>query len=162
LRGFLGATLPHYMIPSRFVFLDAMPLTVNGKLDRRSLPSPGHNPVDRETSASPDNETEAAIAAAFVDELGIDQVSRDANFFDLGAHSMCIVRVHRRLSQQHEMDVSIVSFYTFPTVATLAAHIAGPSDEPLQATRQEATGRADLRKRARRRRRGRSQGQSNE
>lgn len=154
LRRFLAASLPEYMIPSHFVFLDAFPLTINGKLDRRSLPAPEDldDPADNYVAAA--NSTEMIIAAAFARVLGVDQVSRDANFFDLGAHSMSIVSVHRHLQQEHGMDLSILSFYEFPTVVSLAAHIAGgPSGEVADIGR-EATGRAELRRRSRQRRRG--------
>ena len=161
LRSFLNLSLPEYMIPSRFVFLDTLPLTENGKLDRRSLPDPGDTPSDSVTFTAPENDTEAVIAAAFADELGLDQVSRDANFFDLGAHSMGIVRVHQGLEQQHGMNVSIVSFYTYPTVAALAAHVTG-ANEPSQLEHQEAVDRGDLRRRARSHRRSRARGRNDE
>jgi amino acid adenylation domain-containing protein len=154
LRRFLGGSLPGYMIPSHFVFLEAFPLTVNGKLDHRSLPTPEDHEGQTECYVAPSNETEEAIAAALVRVLGVDRVSRNVNFFDLGAHSMSIVRVHRHLKQEHGMDLSIVSFYAFPTVALLAAYIAGGSSGDTVAARNEAADRAELRRRARQRRRG--------
>jgi amino acid adenylation domain-containing protein len=154
LRRFLGGDLPGYMIPSHFVFLEAFPLTINGKLDHRSLPAPEDQEGRTERYVAPSNETEEAIAATLARVLGVDRVSRDVNFFDLGAHSMSIVRVHRHLKQKHGMDLSIVSFYTFPTVALLAAHIAGRSSGDAAVARNEAADRAELRRRARQRRRG--------
>jgi len=155
LRRFLGASLPEYMIPSHFMFLDAFPLTVNGKLDRQGLPAPDDQQGPTQSYVAAANETEEVVAAAFATVLGVEKVSRDANFFDLGAHSMSIVRVHRHLKQERGMDLSIVSFYTFPTVASLAAHIAGgPSRESAAAG--AAADRAELRRRARRSRRERT------
>ena len=139
---------------AHFVFLEAFPLTVNGKLDHRSLPTPEDHEGQTECYVAPSNETEEAIAAALVRVLGVDRVSRNVNFFDLGAHSMSIVRVHRHLKQEHGMDLSIVSFYAFPTVALLAAYIAGGSSGDTVAARNEAADRAELRRRARQRRRG--------
>jgi acyl carrier protein len=92
------------------------------------------------------------IAAAFASVLGVEQVSRDDNFFDLGAHSMSIITIHRQLQQEHGVDLSIIAFYEYPTVASLAMHLS--NEEHEDDDDREATDRAALRLRARRRRRG--------
>jgi amino acid adenylation domain-containing protein len=154
LRRFLAGNLPEYMMPTHFVCLDAFPLTVNGKLDRRSLPTPEDQEESTDTYVAADNATERAIAATFAKVLGVDRVSREANFFDLGAHSMSIVSVHRHLQQEHGMELSIVSFYEFPTVVSLATHISGAASGEATVVGREATDRAARRRSARQRRRG--------
>jgi amino acid adenylation domain-containing protein len=152
LRRFLTSHLPAYMVPSHFVFLDAFPLTVNGKLDRDRLPAPDGVTDPEKVHVAAANQTERMIAAAFASVLGVEQVSRDDNFFDLGAHSMSIITIHRQLQQEHGVDLSIIAFYEYPTVASLAMHLS--NEEHEDDDDREATDRAALRLRARRRRRG--------
>jgi hypothetical protein len=151
LRTHLAGRLPDYMIPSHFIFVDAFPLTVNGKLDNQSLPLPESQRDQTETYVAAQNGTEEVIAEAFAEALGVTRVGRDANFFDLGAHSMSIIHVHRRLQQEHGMNVSVVAFYEFPTVHLLATHLMG--DPVSDSTGAEATDRAVQRRKARQRRR---------
>ena len=150
LRTHLAGRLPDYMIPSHFIFLDAFPLTVNGKLDIQSLPLPESQHDQTETCVAAQNGTEEVIAEAFAAALGVTRVSRDANFFDLGAHSMSIIHVHRRLQQEHGMNVSVVAFYEFPTVHLLATHMMG---DPVSDSTGAETDRAVQRRKARQRRR---------
>ena len=152
LRRFLTSHLPAYMVPSHFVFLDAFPLTINGKLDRARLPAPDGVTDPEKVYVAATNQTERMIAVAFANVLGVEQVSRDGNFFDLGAHSMSIITVHRQLQQEHGVELSIITFYEYPTVASLAMHLS--SEEQEDDDGREVTDRAALRLRARRRRRG--------
>jgi acyl carrier protein len=140
------------MVPSHFVFLDAFPLTINGKLDRARLPAPDGVTDPEKVYVAATNQTERMIAVAFANVLGVEQVSRDGNFFDLGAHSMSIITVHRQLQQEHGVELSIITFYEYPTVASLAMHLS--SEEQEDDDGREVTDRATLRLRARRRRRG--------
>ncbi|WP_434524334.1 amino acid adenylation domain-containing protein [Photorhabdus asymbiotica] len=97
LRAHLSAILPDYMVPSAFVRLDAFPLTPNGKLDRRALPTPDSEAVARQIYEAPQGETEIALAAIWRELLGIEQVSRHDSFFALGGHSLLAVRMIERL-----------------------------------------------------------------
>jgi amino acid adenylation domain-containing protein len=97
LRLALAAKLPAYMVPSSFVFLDAMPLTDNLKLDRKSvlrLPPPKEAPASY--SEPPRNNIERIIASAWEDALGLDHIGLEQAFFDLGAHSLTVAEVHSR------------------------------------------------------------------
>jgi amino acid adenylation domain-containing protein len=148
LRRVLGAALPGYMVPSNFVVLDALPLTANGKIDRKALPKA---PFDEELaikSEAPRNALEQAIVDAWKDALGVSQVGLDRNFFDLGAHSLMVAEVHMQLRQSLAREISLVDLFQFPTVSALAAHLSG------QERSAPITNRGEKRLAARQRRRG--------
>ncbi|MBS9440045.1 amino acid adenylation domain-containing protein, partial [Photorhabdus noenieputensis] len=97
LRDHLSAILPDYMVPTAFVRLDAFPLTPNGKLDRRALPTPDNEALARQVYVAPQGETEMALATIWRELLGIEQISRYDSFFALGGHSLLAVRMIGRL-----------------------------------------------------------------
>jgi amino acid adenylation domain-containing protein len=138
LRDHLRATLPDYMIPSAFMFLQELPRLPNGKLDRSALPAP-EKQIDEGALnfAAAATSLQQAISAAFCSVLQISQVGVDQNFFDLGAHSLQIVRVHEELKQHIAVKVALISFFQYPTIRTLAAFIEqqGP-DETYGATNE--------------------------
>ncbi|MFL5506762.1 MAG: AMP-binding enzyme, partial [Gemmatimonadales bacterium] len=128
LKTHLRGALPDFMVPSHIVRLDALPMTPNGKVDRRALPDPGGEAPAAEPSAEsrPANVIEESIAGVWRDLLRIQQVSREANFFDLGGHSLLAVQVHRRLKELFpERPLSITDLFRFPTIATLAGFLGG-------------------------------------
>jgi len=126
LRQHLRAKLPEYMIPTRFVWIDALPLTANGKLDRQALPAPSQTARQANTLATPPgNDVDCEIAQIWQDVLGLDRVGINENFFDLGGHSLLLVRVHSRLKQRFGTVLSLVDLYRLPTVSDLAAFVAG-------------------------------------
>ncbi|MQX45582.1 amino acid adenylation domain-containing protein, partial [Sinorhizobium medicae] len=88
LRAHLGGLLPDYMVPSAFVRLDALPLTVNGKLDRKALPVPDDDAYARRTYEAPQGEIETLLAGIWAELLGVERVGRHDNFFELGGHSL--------------------------------------------------------------------------
>jgi acyl-coenzyme A synthetase/AMP-(fatty) acid ligase/acyl carrier protein len=136
LRAALAATLPEYMVPSNFVFLDSFPLTANGKIDRNALPHP--STLENEPSAAsemPRNELEGAIGQAWKDALGVDSVGLDENFFDLGAHSLMVAEVHMQLQQVLGRELSLVDLFQFPTVTALANHLKGEETAPQVSSR---------------------------
>ncbi len=134
LRSVLESKLPDYMVPSAFVFLPELPLTYNGKIDRKALlklPPPsiaisasGGQPQD-ESSNQPFNEIERMVAAAWEDALGIPSVGMNDNFFDLGAHSLTVAEVHAKLQEALGCEISLLDLFQFSTVSTLARHLAG-------------------------------------
>ncbi len=133
LRAFLRERLPEFMVPSAFVFLGALPLSPNGKMDRRALPPPDEAVRERPTHAVPGSEIERRIAAAWQEVLGVERVGLHDNFFDLGGHSLRLVEVHARLLRSLGRDIPIVELFQYPTVARLAAHLAG--GEPAASSR---------------------------
>jgi natural product biosynthesis luciferase-like monooxygenase protein len=124
LRRALAQELPDVMVPSAVVVLQAMPLTPNGKVDRRALPEPHAAPAMR-PAAAPENELEKTIAAIWREVLGLPQVGTSDNFFDLGGHSLLVVQVQRRLREACGREISITDMFRLPTIGALAAHLAG-------------------------------------
>ncbi|NEP55457.1 MAG: amino acid adenylation domain-containing protein [Symploca sp. SIO2G7] len=99
LRNFLKQKLPNYIVPSAFVMLEALPLTANGKVDRRALPAPDLEKNRLSEFIPPRTPTEEAIANIFASVLGIKQVGVHDNFFELGGHSLSATQVISRLQQ---------------------------------------------------------------
>jgi len=128
LRNRLRERIPDYMIPGSTVVLDALPLLPNGKLDRSKLPAPDRTKesADRSPYEVPHNfhnATESAIAKVFQDLLHTNRIGVDQRFFDLGAHSLLLVKAHDRLRRELDPNLRLVSFFQYPSVAALAAHI---------------------------------------
>ncbi len=142
LRDHLRAMLPEYMIPSAFVFLQELPRLPNGKLDRNALPAPQHQPgAGGASSAAASPSVQEAISAAFRSVLRVEKVGVDQNFFDLGAHSLQIVRVHEELNRRIATKVPLLSFFQYPTVRTLAAFIEQHSPDEGYGTTGEPVDR---------------------
>jgi amino acid adenylation domain-containing protein len=126
LRRALESKLPDYMVPSVFVFLECLPLTPNGKIDRNALPAPPTQVDTAQISFEPPrSDLESTIAQTWGQELGIEQVGLNDNFFDLGAHSLMVAEVHVQLQQILNRDISLVDLFQFPTVRSLASHLSG-------------------------------------
>jgi amino acid adenylation domain-containing protein len=121
LRARLKETLPEYMVPSVFEFMTAFPLTPNGKVDRNALPAPAGGrselAADYVTARDP---IEQKVAAVWQEVLGIPRVGVKDNFFDLGGHSLLLVKVHVRLQQIFAREISIIDLFRLPTVESLA------------------------------------------
>ncbi|WP_326841142.1 amino acid adenylation domain-containing protein [Streptomyces sp. NBC_01558] len=123
LRARLRRDLPDYMVPSAFVVLDRLPLTPNGKVDRRALPAP--DPRSAESGVAPRTPAERAVAEAWSLVLGTDVTGVDDNFFELGGHSLLATQVTSRLRAALGVEVPVRALFTAPTVAGLAALVAG-------------------------------------
>jgi hypothetical protein len=125
LREFLRGKLPEYMVPASFTFLDALPLTANGKLDRRSLPAPVE---EREQSVvGPSSDAERAIAEIWQELLGLEKIGVHENFFELGGHSLLAAQLAARVRSRFETALSVRAVFEQPTVAGLAALLEAPS-----------------------------------
>ncbi|MGH3904698.1 MAG: amino acid adenylation domain-containing protein, partial [Pseudonocardiaceae bacterium] len=124
LRGFLGASLPDYMVPAAFVALEALPLTRNGKLDRKALPAPEFGVVGGAGHVAPRTESEAVLAGIWAEVLGVDRVGVDDNFFELGGDSILSIQVVSR-ARQAGLGVMPRDVFTHPTVAGVAAAASG-------------------------------------
>ena len=120
LRVFLKQKLPQYMIPSAFVLLEAMPLTPNGKIDRRSLRAPDTNTPEFESNfTEPRTPDEQLIAEIWAEVLGLERVGIHDNFFELGGHSLLATQVISRLREAFQIEVPLRSLFESPTVATV-------------------------------------------
>jgi nonribosomal peptide synthetase DhbF len=122
LRAHLGASLPDFMVPSAFVVLDRLPLTANGKLDRRALPSPDLTPAVVRT---PRTLREEVLCSLFAEVLGLKRVGIDDNFFALGGHSLLALRLINRIRATLGTQTAIRTFFEAPTVEGLARQIDG-------------------------------------
>ena len=126
LRQFLKQTLPEYMVPTIFVMLEDLPLTRNGKVDRRSLPEPDNGLTGSAENFVPArNPTEATLAEIWGSLLRVEQVGVHDNFFDLGGHSLLATRVVSRIQQEFHVDLQLRHFLNMPTVAELAKGLEG-------------------------------------
>ncbi|HEJ9171770.1 TPA: amino acid adenylation domain-containing protein [Serratia marcescens] len=122
LRVYLSERLPEYMVPSAYVWLDALPLTANGKLDRRALPEPERAAVGIREYAAPQGETETTLARVWCELLEIGQIGRHDNFFELGGHSLLAVRLSSQLRQQG-ITLPVQVIFNHPILAELAERI---------------------------------------
>ncbi len=124
LRHFLKEQLPDYMIPSVFVTLDKFPLSPNGKIDRRALPSPEIRPDKELTFVAPRTPIEEILANIWSDVLGIQQkIGISDNFLELGGHSLLAIQVISRVRDTLGVDLSLRCLLEAPTVAELAQHM---------------------------------------
>jgi aryl carrier-like protein len=126
---YLQMKLPDYMIPWPIVQLDSFPLTSNGKVDRRALPMPDDARLTRTEIVAPRSQLEERLAALWRDVLGLARVGVYDNFFDLGGHSLLLMRLHERIRESFDRDVSIIDLFARPTINDLAAFLASGGDE---------------------------------
>jgi amino acid adenylation domain-containing protein len=124
IKGHLRALLPEYMVPARFIVLDRMPLTPNGKIDRNALPPPvaSLNPETRSKQAA--DEVEATLASVLRRILKLPYVELDTNFFDLGVNSLDIVVLHEEIRARFASDIPITFLFEHTTIRALAARLA--------------------------------------
>ncbi|MBW7477117.1 AMP-binding protein [Paenibacillus oenotherae] len=122
-RDYLAQTLPAYMIPGHFVHLDRMPVTSNGKLDRKALPAPGDSVITDTEYEAPRNEIEAIVCDVWTKILNIERVGIKDHFFDLGGSSMQIIQVNTALSQRG-LKVSVQDLFVYLTIDSLSPHLS--------------------------------------
>ncbi|MFF0852552.1 amino acid adenylation domain-containing protein [Streptomyces sp. NPDC003280] len=116
-----GENLPDHMVPSFVLTLDRVPMTPNGKLDRRALPDPDYEAV--ETGRPPAGDLETRVARIFEDVLGLSRVGADDDFFQLGGHSLLAARIVLRTNREFGTDISLRTLFDHPTVASLAGRL---------------------------------------
>jgi len=120
-REYLRRKLPEYMIPSAFMFLEALPLMPNGKVDRKSLPAPDRDGDKLEQAyAAPRSPTEEILAGIWAEVLKLNQVGVHDNFFDLGGHSLLATQVVSRIRGSFKIDFPLRKIFETPTIAGLA------------------------------------------
>jgi amino acid adenylation domain-containing protein len=174
LREFLSGQLPTYMIPTAFSIVEALPLTINGKVDRRALLAnkvasqivggdasrANHRQLtsnsvhSNPSSSAPNDPTEKILIAIWSEVLGRDRIGSDDNFFELGGHSISILQVATGIHQQlNGIEISVVKLFQYPTIAKLAAYLNGSTQTQQQQSNRQLKNRAQQQKAANARRR---------
>ncbi|UCH93961.1 MAG: amino acid adenylation domain-containing protein [Candidatus Aminicenantes bacterium] len=126
LSGYLSKTLPHYMIPLYFVKVDKMPLSPNGKIDRKAFPEPGPG-IGPVAYAAPRDETEEKLASIWAEILGIEKdiIGIDSNFFELGGHSIKATRLISRIYKELNEKVPLAEVFKTSTIRGLSEYMRG-------------------------------------
>ncbi|NEQ83501.1 MAG: amino acid adenylation domain-containing protein, partial [Moorea sp. SIO2I5] len=128
LRSLLHEKLPEYMIPSAFIFLEVLPLSSNGKVDRRALPNPEVFLQELEvTYVAPQNDIEQSIANVWQTVLPLEKVGVNSNFFEIGGNSLLITKIYSNLKNvlPNEVEyISLVDLFNYPTISALAKHLS--------------------------------------
>ncbi|CAK0403758.1 syringomycin synthetase [Burkholderia pseudomallei] len=127
LRAHLAARLPEYMVPAAYVRLPAMPLTPNGKLERRALPAPDERSYVRRDYAAPQGEIETTLARIWAELFGIERVGRHDGFFELGGHSLLAVRMVARVHDVLGVEVPLRALFADPVLHVFASAVARAS-----------------------------------
>jgi amino acid adenylation domain-containing protein/thioester reductase-like protein/non-ribosomal peptide synthase protein (TIGR01720 family) len=145
LKSFLAQTLPPYMVPAVFVFLDGMPLNRNGKIDRKALPAPEGEYRPGRSYAAPRNAAEERLAAIWEEVLEISPVGIEDNFFELGGHSLLAIQVLSRVREIFAVELPMRSVFDRPTVAAQAEliQIGGQGSEEDRSPDFEREARLD-------------------
>jgi amino acid adenylation domain-containing protein len=144
LRQHARTRLPDYMVPSHFVVMPDLPLTANGKIDRDALSVCDAVEGAPPTFVNPRSDVERLIAGVWREVLQQERVSVEDNFFDVGGHSLLLIKVLERLRSLLPVELSVLDLFRFPTIATLAGEIAGrttaalPHHDAPSATRTSA------------------------
>ncbi len=131
LRSHLSQKLPDYMIPSLLLRLDALPLSPNGKIDRKQLPSPEEVLVDRDSIVIADNKIEAKLVEIWEAALHLHPISVTDNFFELGGHSLLAVRIFAEIEIHFGKRLPLVTLFQSPTIRQLAIFLQASSEQSL-------------------------------
>jgi acyl carrier protein len=155
LRAALRERLPDTMVPAAFVMLEALPVTPNGKIDRKALPAPETVADVRAADyVAPSDDLQATVAELWQEILGRERIGIEDNFFDIGGHSLLVVRLHRRLAERLDRPISLTDLYRFPTIRSLTDFLsAGVADDDLEQSDRRAQRRRESLQRRRTQRR---------
>jgi amino acid adenylation domain-containing protein/non-ribosomal peptide synthase protein (TIGR01720 family) len=123
LRSFLEQRLPEYMVPSAFVHLEALPLSPNGKVDRKALPAPDSLPELARAFVAPRDEVERKLASIWAEVLRLERVGIHDNFFELGGHSLLATQTLSRIRSAFGVELPLRDLFDAPTVATLGGRV---------------------------------------
>src|SRR5205823_2690232 len=127
LRRDLARKLPEYLVPAAFTTLESIPLTANGKVDRNALPAPDFGATTG--TGQPRTPRESQLVALFAETLGLSSVGVDDSFFDLGGHSLLVIRLASLIRREFGVDITIRTLFEAPTVAALAARLGDAGDD---------------------------------
>ncbi|WP_445369102.1 amino acid adenylation domain-containing protein [Methylomonas sp. BW4-1] len=123
LKRHLKETLPDYMLPSAFVLLDSMPLSANGKLDRKRLRQPDNNLTNAKQYVAPRSATEEILSGIWADVLGVENVGAEDNFFELGGHSLLATQLVSRICMRFKIELQLKALFDTTSLVQLAAKV---------------------------------------
>jgi amino acid adenylation domain-containing protein len=126
-RASLASRLPEYMLPSAYVHMAEWPLTAHGKLDRSALPAPHEEARVARSYCAPEGETEQGLAGIWQGLLGVERVGRDDHFFEIGGHSLLVVRLRSQVRAAFGVDLPLKAVFNRPRLRELAAELQGLS-----------------------------------
>jgi acyl carrier protein len=138
LRNYLLDKLPEHMIPSYYVHMPQLPLTYNGKIDRKSLPDPKIELV--EEYERPINEVQARLVAIWAEVLGLEErkIGVNTNFFDIGGNSIKLMKLVNKINQQFNTEIWVAKMFEFPVISLMAEYLRG--DGPTNRDAEEGAG----------------------
>ena len=142
LKTYLYSQLPEYMVPTNIVVIEKLPLTANGKLDRKALPMPAKESSQSVRDFATATEIETSLAQIWSDILGLDRISLEDNFFDLGGTSLLGLQLIARIQKSFGIELRGVKLYQYPSIKKLAQYIAGqktPTKTQLQPSQNQPT-----------------------
>jgi len=151
LRGYLSEKLPGYMIPSAFVQVEQIPLTANGKVDRKALDTIGKKLASDAAYTAPQNELEKKIAEAWKEVLHLEKVGIHDNYFELGGTSFDIIKINRKLKEIFQIEVPMVIMFRHTTVHAFAAFLNQENGDIHDRATALERGKRDKRERLQRR-----------
>ncbi|HYF81964.1 MAG TPA: amino acid adenylation domain-containing protein, partial [Clostridia bacterium] len=129
LREYLGKELPEYMIPSYFVQLESMPLTPNGKIDRKALPEPNSSTTAGVEYEASRNEIEEKLVKIWQEVLKVEQVGINDNFFELGGHSLKATSLVAKIHKELNVEMPLREIFKAPTIKRIAEYISGQEEK---------------------------------
>ncbi|MDO5977269.1 condensation domain-containing protein, partial [Flavivirga jejuensis] len=127
----LGEKLPDYMVPQLWVLLEELPLTRNGKIDKKALPEPDSSELSTQEYVAPSSDIEVQLVSIWQELLGIDKIGIYDDFFDLGGHSLLATRLVSMLRKELSIEVAIRDVFVHTTVAALGVHISSKTEGVL-------------------------------
>jgi hypothetical protein len=130
MRAHAARCLPPAVVPAAYVRMVAMPVTANGKLDRKALPAPDGAALAQRAYEAPEGEIEEALARIWAELLCVERVGRRDSFFALGGHSLLAVRLLERMRREN-LHTDVVAIFTATTLSELAAQIRDAGDEVI-------------------------------
>jgi acyl carrier protein len=129
MRDYLSKRVPAYMVPTFFIELDQMPLTPNGKVDRKALPDPDQSEIVEREYVAPRTPVEEVLGDIWSDVLGVEQISVHDDFFDLGGHSLLATQVISRVRKTYNIELPLRRLFETPTIARFAELIEEQKDQ---------------------------------
>ncbi|TPG85648.1 amino acid adenylation domain-containing protein [Brevibacillus laterosporus] len=133
IREFLSANVPDYMIPSHFVQLDRMPLTQNGKIDRKALPEPEGNLMTGAEYEAPRNAVEEILVGIWSELLSVESMGINDNFFELGGHSLKAAHLISKIHKHFQVEMPLKEFFQIPTIKGISQYIGKTEERGYEA-----------------------------